>query len=158
MLRRAVNAFVACTLPSRTMLRSRKGEFAVKMISRRNFLGANAAGLTAVCLARGIELDADPLGLPIGCQTWPVRESIGNDLDGTLRTLAAAGFRAIEMCSPPGYAKAGFGPLESLKASALRARIHAAGLACQSCHYGFRESHEHASPKYAGIFLTSTIY
>jgi hypothetical protein len=72
-------------------------------------------------LTRGAsDLEADPLGLPIGCQTWPVRDTIGKDLDGTLHRLAAAGFRNIELCSPPSYAGAGFGPLAAMKASELR--------------------------------------
>jgi sugar phosphate isomerase/epimerase len=94
-------------------------------------------------------LAADPLGQPIGCQTWPVRETIGADLDGTLKGLADAGFRRIELCSPPSYAKVGFGPLEGLKASQLRERIHAAGLACESCHYAFTELKEHLDDRLA---------
>jgi sugar phosphate isomerase/epimerase len=113
----------------------------VKTISRRGFLGKTAIGMAAVgYLARHTaDLHADPLGLPIGCQTWPVREAIGKDFDGTLRLLAAQGFRGIEMCSPPGYRDLGFGPLTGMKASEMRERIHAAGLNCESCHYGFTE-------------------
>jgi sugar phosphate isomerase/epimerase len=84
-------------------------------------------------------LQADPLGLPIACQTWPVRETIGKDFDGTLRQLAASGFPNIEMCSPPGYEKFGFEPLASMKASEMQERIRAASLGCESCHYVFGE-------------------
>ena len=42
------------------------------------------------------------------------------------------------MCSPPGYARA-FGPLVDLKAPEIKAKIHAAGLGCESCHYQFPE-------------------
>jgi sugar phosphate isomerase/epimerase len=87
-------------------------------------------------------LNADPLGLPIGCQVYPVREAIGKDFDGTLRQLAGIGYRMIEMCSPPGYERSGFGSLVNMKASEMRRRIHAAGLGCESCHYGFRELKE----------------
>ena len=51
-----------------------------------------------------LTLRADPLGLPIGCQTYPVREALGKDFDGTLKQLAGIGYKSIEMCSPPGYA------------------------------------------------------
>jgi hypothetical protein len=117
----------------------------MKPTSRRGFLGKTAIGMAAAgyLTRRATELRADPLGLPIGCQTWPVRESIGKDFDGTLRQLAAQGFRAIEMCSPPGYRDLGFGPLIGMKASEMRERIHAAGLNCPSCHYGFTELKEH---------------
>ncbi len=54
---------------------------------------------------------ADPLGMPIGCQVYPVREALGKDFDGTLRGCGGHRVRTIEMCSPPGYGWAGFGPL-----------------------------------------------
>lgn len=100
------------------------------MLKRRDVL--------AMCAAAGA-LPAAPLGLPIGCQTYPVRDAIGKDFDAMLRDLAAAGFRGIELCSPPGYAKSGFGALLSSKPAEIRARIRAAGLACESCHFQVRE-------------------
>jgi sugar phosphate isomerase/epimerase len=105
------------------------------MTSRRQFLGAAACALPAA-------LRADPLGLPIGCQTYPVREALGKDFDGTLKELAKIGFRRIEMCSPPSFAKAGYGPLVGMKASEMRERIQAAGMGCESCHYQFGELKE----------------
>lgn len=122
----------------------------METISRRGFLGKAAGVVSAAYLARRASvLRADPLGLPIGCQTWPVREAIGKDFDGTLRQLAAQGFQAIEMCSPPGYKNYGFGPLSGMKASEMRERIHAAGLNCASCHYGFAELKDHLDERLA---------
>jgi sugar phosphate isomerase/epimerase len=119
------------------------------LISRRRFLGGSAMGMAAAgCLTRSAA-EADPLGLPIGCQTWPVRETIGKDLDGTLRRLAAAGFRAIELCSPPAYEKMGFGPLAAMKPAELRDKIHAAGLRCESSHFGFTELKDHLDDRLA---------
>ena len=113
----------------------------IPFLSRRRFLRSSvvcAAALTApVRLLRG-----DPLGLPIGCQTYPVRDALGKDFDGTLKELAAIGYKTIEMCSPPGYEKSGYGSLIGMKASEMRKRIHAAGLGCESCHYQFRELKE----------------
>ena len=100
--------------------------------SRRTFLGAAAAA----------SLPGLPLGLPIGCQTYPVRQALGKDFDGTLKSLAAAGFKRIEMCSPKGYERGGYGPLVGMKPSEMRERIAAAGLACESSHYQFRELKE----------------
>ena len=68
------------------------------MISRRGWLGSAAAAVAASGMLR-----ADPLGMPIGVQTWIVRDAIQKDFAGTLHMLAEGGFRAIEMCSPPGY-------------------------------------------------------
>jgi sugar phosphate isomerase/epimerase len=104
-------------------------------LPRRHLL--QAGGMISLAAAAG--LHAGPLGLPIGCQTYPVREALGKDFDGTLRQLAAIGYRSIEMCSPPGYAKSGYGALIGVKAPELRRRIEAAGLKCESCHYQFRE-------------------
>jgi sugar phosphate isomerase/epimerase len=112
-------------------------------MNRREFLASSMAALSA---ARAL---ADPLGLPIGCQTYPVRDAIGKDFDGTLKELAAAGFRTIEMCSPPGYQSSGFGPLVGMKAAEMRERIAAAGLRCESCHYQFKELKENLDERIA---------
>ena len=109
----------------------------MKSISRRQFIGA-AATLTA-----GLpQLSADPLGLPIGCQVYPVREMLGKDFEGTLKVIAGIGYKTIEMCSPKGYEKGGFGPLVKYTPMELRDRIHAAGLKCESCHFQTRELNE----------------
>jgi len=123
----------------------------LQTISRREFVGKSVLGVTALeYLTRGAtHLEADPLGLPIGCQTWPVRETIGKDLDGTLRRLSAAGFRRIELCSPQSYRDSGFGPLADMKPSELREKIQTAGLRCQSCHYGLKELKEHLDERLA---------
>src|ERR1700683_4382649 len=110
-------------------------------ISRRNFLQIGAIG--AIGVAGAGNLSANPLGLPIGCQTWPVRQTIGKDLGGTLQELAGMGFERIEMCSPAGYAQMGFGPLAERKPAELREKIRAAGLGCESCHFGFTELRDH---------------
>jgi sugar phosphate isomerase/epimerase len=112
----------------------------MSFISRREFLNRTAMGATAAGWLAA--LSADPLGLPIGCQVYPVREALGKDFEGTLAQLAAIGYRTIEMCSPPGYEKAGFAPLVNKKAAEIRQAIHAAGLGCESCHFQFRELQE----------------
>ena len=104
-------------------------------ISRRQFLYGSAVSIAAAAM----ELKADPLGMPIGCQTFPLRESIAKDFPGTLRQIAGGGFRMIEMCSPPGYEKYGFGSLAKMKAAEIRDMIKDAGLGCVSCHFQFRE-------------------
>ncbi len=103
-------------------------------ISRRQF---TIAGLAAAGAAQLPKLAATPLGLPIGCQTWPVRQTIGTDFEGTLRGLAAMGYQNIEMCSPPDYKAYGFGPLAAMPAAEMRHKIQAAGLRCESCHFPF---------------------
>jgi|SRR3954468_8183172 len=109
--------------------------------SRREFI--KTASSTAACGAllstSGRILHANPLGLPIGCQTWPVRESIAKDLRGTLKQLAAAGFQTVELCSPVGYADSGFAGLNKYKGSELRSILHDEGLTCISSHFSMDE-------------------
>ena len=110
-------------------------------ISRRDFCKVAAAQLAAIGLmsAGVLKLRANPLSMPIGCQTWPVREMIAKDFPGTLKQLAAAGFQSIELCSPVGYADEGFGGLAKYKGSELKKIISDAGLTCVSSHFGIDE-------------------
>ena len=110
-------------------------------MSRRAFIRNSAAQAAAAgLLSSGVlELQANPLGLPIGCQTWPVREQIAKDFPATLKQLASAGFQNIEMCSPVGYDDSGFGGLAKYKGSELRKIINDQGLACESSHFGIDE-------------------
>ena len=86
-----------------------------------------------------IKSQANPLGLPIGCQTWPVRESIAKDFPGTIKTLAASGFQSIELCSPVGYADSGFAGLGKYSASDLKKILSDNGVSCVSSHFGINE-------------------
>ncbi|HKV78062.1 MAG TPA: sugar phosphate isomerase/epimerase [Candidatus Sulfotelmatobacter sp.] len=110
-------------------------------ISRREFCKTATTSAAAVSLlsAGVLKLHADPLGLPIGCQTWPVREMIAKDFPGTLKQLTAAGFKSIELCSPAGYTEYGFGGLAKYKGSELKKIINDAGLTCVSSHFGMDE-------------------
>ena len=81
-------------------------------ISRREFVkNAGAAGAAGLLFSHALDLRANPLGLPIGCQTWPVRKMVEKDFPGTVQKLARIGFQTIELCSPAGYADSGFAGL-----------------------------------------------
>jgi len=90
-------------------------------------------------LAGTNQLRADPLDLPIGCQLYPVGKLIEQDFTGTLKQLAAIGYKTVELCSPASYQTSGFAPLTKMKAAEIRKTIEAAGLRCESCHYQFQE-------------------
>ena len=110
-------------------------------ISRREFF-KNAATNAAVAgfLAGGAGiLRANPLGMPIGCQTWPVREMIAKDFPGTIKQLAAAGFQTIELCSPVGYEDSGFAGVGKYSGAELRKILGDAGVTCVSSHFGIDE-------------------
>src|SRR2546426_11556452 len=106
-------------------------------ISRRAFLkksavDAAAAGLLPV-LAR--ETRSNPLGLPIGSQTYPHRQRIKDgDFAGLCRDLFEIGVGSIELCSP-GYAE--FASLADGKQTRKVAEDH--GLKCPSAHFTLQE-------------------
>jgi sugar phosphate isomerase/epimerase len=108
-------------------------------ISRREFLQLTATSTAIAALVSAFRLHASPLGMPIGCQTWPVREMIGKDLPGTLKQLAAAGFQTIELCSPVGYADSGFAGLAKYKGNEIRQILGDAGITCISSHFTMEE-------------------
>jgi sugar phosphate isomerase/epimerase len=109
-------------------------------ISRRQFMGRSVLGVAAASLAgTGSKLDANPLGMPIGFQSWSVQQLLQKDFEGTMKQMADFGFESMELCSPPGYRMSGFGGLVNLKGSELRDKINSAGLKCESCHYQWNE-------------------
>ncbi|MGO8816707.1 MAG: sugar phosphate isomerase/epimerase family protein [Terriglobia bacterium] len=110
-------------------------------ISRRDFFKNAAAGAAvAGCLSGSVqELFGNPLGMPIGCQTYPVRDMIAKDFPGTIKVLAAAGFERVELCSPVGYADSGFAGLAKYKPAELRKILADAGVKCISSHFDINE-------------------
>jgi len=126
-------------------------EASMPEISRREFIknaatSAAAAGLLSV---GALELRANPLGLPIGCQTWPVREMIAKDFPGTIKQLAAAGFQTVELCSPVGYADSGFAGLAKYTGAELRQILADAGVTCVSSHFSIKELRENQEARIA---------
>jgi len=110
-------------------------------ISRREFCKIAATQTAALgMLSAGVmKLRANPLGLPIGCQTWAVRDMIAKDFPATLKMLADTGFQAIELCSPVGYADNGFAGLAQYKGAELKKILSDAGITCVSSHFGIEE-------------------
>ena len=106
-------------------------------ISRREFI--RTTSFAALVAAAGPALRGNPLGMPIGCQTWPVRDMIAKDFPGTLKQLSAAGFQTVELCSPVGYADSGFAGLAKYKGSELRGILRDEGLTCISSHFSIDE-------------------
>ena len=77
----------------------------MSVMSRREFLGktGGASAALAFMAASGIKLHANPLGLPIGSQTYPHLARIqSGDFGGLLKDMKAIGIEQIELCSP-GY-------------------------------------------------------
>src|SRR5438093_12451413 len=120
-------------------------------ISRREFFknAATSAAVAGLLSGGSLELRANPLGMPIGCQTWPVRAMIAKNFPGTIKQLAAAGFQTIELCSPVGYADSGFAGLAKYTGAELRKVLGDAGVECVSSHFGIKELRENQEGRIA---------
>lgn len=109
--------------------------------SRREFFrraGADAA-VAGFLAANVMTLEASPLGLPIGSQTYPHRATIRDgNFAGLLATLSGIGVQAIELCSPLGYEE--FASLSDGKQ--VRKVIADHGLTCESAHFSMQELRE----------------
>jgi sugar phosphate isomerase/epimerase len=106
-------------------------------ISRREFIRRSAATSAAAAFLpiAAREMQMNPLGMPIGSQTWPHRQRVKDgDFAGLCRDMAALGIGSIELCSP-GYAE--FSSLADAKRT--RKIIEDHGLVCPSAHVTLEE-------------------
>ena len=73
-------------------------------LSRREFIerAAAAAGAAGFLAAGAPRLRANPLGLPIGSQVYPVRSML-KDFPAFVKMMAGIGVTRLELCSPIGY-------------------------------------------------------
>src|SRR4051812_45379105 len=106
-------------------------------ISRREFIKLSAATSAAAAFLpiAAREMQMNPLGMPIGSQTYPHRQRIKDgDFAGLCRDMNALGIGIIELCSP-GYAE--FASLTDAKLT--RRIIEDHGLTCPSAHVSLPE-------------------
>jgi sugar phosphate isomerase/epimerase len=90
----------------------------VSLLSRRGFLGAACAGLA-------LQRSHAAANLEIGLQLSSAAPALARDFAGTLRRIANAGYRHVEL-----------GPAQrSLRPEALRKALDEAGLQCLSVHW-----------------------
>ena len=95
-------------------------------------MNAGGAGLLSVAARK---LQGNPLGLPIGSQTYPHRLRIkSGDFAGLCKDMAALGIGSVELCSP-GYAE--FASLVDGKQTRHIVEDH--GLKCPSAHFDLSE-------------------
>ena len=97
----------------------------MRKISRKEFLRSAAA---AFSVGRG---RATPLGLPIGLQPYTVRNDLKADFAGTLRKVAAIGYKEMEISGGEIY-----GDFFGHKAPEIRKIMDDVGLRVPSCHFG----------------------
>ncbi len=115
----------------------------MKSVNRRTFIKkttlATGALLALSQLPKEIFAAARANDMPVGFQSWAVKDMLSKDFAGTLKMMNGMGYKLIEMCSPKGYAQIGFGAFVDMKTSDIKQTINDAGLQCPSCHFGFGE-------------------
>jgi sugar phosphate isomerase/epimerase len=95
--------------------------------SRRELLigGSGAIAASAFALGRPSQLFANPLGKPIGLELYTVSAELDKDFDGTLRQIAAIGYKEVETGVSP-----------KRKAADVKKSFTDAGLQCHALHMG----------------------
>jgi len=83
------------------------------MVNRRDFIRNTALGAAAVAAGTGLthDLFANPYGKPIGLQLYTVREQLEKDVPGTLKKVAAIGYKVVEIYDLYGMSPAQFSKL-----------------------------------------------
>lgn len=95
-------------------------------LTRRGFLKTGSASLLSATVLRSPSAFAAPAPLPLGLQLYSVRELLPKDYQGTLRQIAALGYREVEA--------AGF---YNHSAAEVKQAMSTAGLRCVSAHYPY---------------------
>ena len=108
--------------------------------TRRNFLKTSSAAVASTAILSGFPLAFQSCGFSnkpksFGFQVWTIRKELIADFAGTLKKMAAMGYSEVEMCSPLGYAMAGFKPLGEMSGTEMKKIIEDAGLRCTSSHF-----------------------
>jgi sugar phosphate isomerase/epimerase len=107
------------------------------VISRRAFLekAAISTGAAGFLAASAVELRANPLGLPIGSQVYPLRSML-KDFPAFVSMIAEIGVTRLELCSPLGYG-ADFATLAD--GNHVRKVLADHGMKSESAHFTMRE-------------------
>jgi sugar phosphate isomerase/epimerase len=105
--------------------------------SRREFLQRAAAfsGTAGFLAANASEVRADPLGLPIGSQVYPLRSML-KDFPAFAKMMAEIGVTRLELCSPIGYGQ-DFASLAN--GNEVRKILADHGMKAESSHYTMGE-------------------
>ena len=115
----------------------------MQSINRRKFFSSTTKAAGAAFVLSKLPTDfftnAKKTGMPLGFQSWTLKDKLSADFPGTLKMMADLGYKQIEMCSPKGYEQSGFGAFTKMKTAYIRKTIEDAGIKCPSCHFGAAE-------------------
>jgi sugar phosphate isomerase/epimerase len=112
-------------------------------MNRRDFVRNTALGLAALAAPKGSQLTfANPYDLPIGIQLYTVRRQMAKDPEGTLKRVAATGYKEVEV--------------DATSLPKLAPILKQTGLTAPSAHFGFGQvktdwEHEIEQAKAHGI-------
>jgi len=106
-------------------------------MTRRDFIkkAAISSGVAGFFVAGVRKVTANPLGLPIGSQVYPLRPML-KDFPAFVKTIADIGVSRLELCSPIGYG-AGFSALANGKEVQKILADH--GMKAESSHFTMGE-------------------
>lgn len=114
-------------------------------MNRRSFIGSSASGIFAAGVLSQIPSAlfaskySKSVNIPIGFQSFVLREEINAKPLETLTNMSKLGYSHVEMCSPAGYAPWNFPALTKYSGTELKQLINDAGLACYSSHFTWDE-------------------
>src|SRR5512136_2888037 len=109
-------------------------------MSRREFMerAAVVSGVAGMVAANAVGLQANPLGLPIGSQVYPLRPML-KDFPAFVKMISDIGVTRLELCSPIGYG-ADFASLANGKEVKKILADH--GMKSESSHFDMKELRE----------------
>ena len=97
-------------------------------LSRRQFWIRSGAALAAA------RLNAFPLNLPLGFQSYDINAALTENFDAACRTVAGFGYQLIDYVWLP--------KVTSKTGKEVRQSFDAASLGCQNCHFSWADLHE----------------
>lgn len=104
------------------------------MLNRRDFIRSTAVGAATLVGGSGLtrNLFANPYGKPIGLQLYTLRDELEKDVPGTIKKVAAIGYKEVET-----YA------LYGMRASQFAKLLKDNGLTAPSGHYMLNDIRSH---------------
>jgi len=101
-------------------------------MNRREFVKNTSMAATGVALAGTSPLLANPMGQPLGFQTFEIIQHLVDDWDGTWKKMARYGYKVADLVQFSSNPK-----LASKSAHDILQSLHAAGLTCTNGHFSY---------------------
>lgn len=103
--------------------------------SRRQFINQSGLALAGATLLSRMSsplsaVAAVPGNLPLGFQAFEIAPDLNNDWDGTLKQMAAMGYKLVDMVA--------MNPYNRRPSKQLKAEFAGFGLDCNVCHWGYQ--------------------